>query len=264
MMNTESRPEGQRLYQQVGEELRRALERGDYKIGERLPPERDIAERFNVSRSVVREAFILLELQNLIDIRHGSGVYVTGVPAPSDKSGDEESIVRNDVGPFELLQARQLLESNIAAFAATQITKTDLVAMRAALEQEREKLSRGDTDYTADEEFHKLIARATQNGLMLEMVELLWKRRLNSPMWNRLHVHIIDQGYRKKWQQDHLAILNALQLRDSARARQTMWQHLENVKQTLLKLSDVDDPEFDGYLFSTNPLVPEHPLHSLD
>ncbi len=253
-MSQEPHPDNQRLYQQVGDQLRQALMRGEYKIGERFPPERDIAERFNVSRSVVREALILLELQNLIDIRRGSGVYVIGYPSP-DKADDVEASIRNDVGPFELLQARQLLESNIAAFAATQITKSDLVALRAALEQERESLAQGDTDYNSDELFHRLIAQATQNSLMVEMVELLWKRRFNSPMWRRLHTHITDQSYRKKWQTDHLNILNALQLRDAARARKAMWRHLENVKQTLLKLSDTDDPEFDGYLFSSDPLI---------
>lgn len=69
-----------RLYQEVGNTLRAAIARGDYSIGGRLPPERDIAEYFDVSRSVVREALIMLELEHLIDVRKGSGVYVVALP----------------------------------------------------------------------------------------------------------------------------------------------------------------------------------------
>jgi GntR family uxuAB operon transcriptional repressor len=74
-------------------------------------------------------------------------------------------------------------------------------------------------------------------------------------MWARLHARIFDGGYRKKWLEDHGRILAALQTRDPAGARQAMWQHLENVRRTLLDLSDVDDPHFDGYLFDSGPVV---------
>ena len=111
-----------RLYQEVGGQLREAIVSGQYSLGDRLPPERDIAENFSVSRSVVREALIMLELEKLVEVRKGSGVYVVNVPA---MPANGESAVTADCGygPFELLQARQLLESEVAAFAAMQATK---------------------------------------------------------------------------------------------------------------------------------------------
>ncbi|QIQ20419.1 FCD domain-containing protein [Zophobihabitans entericus] len=243
-----------RLYQDIGNELKSLLKNGTYKIGERLPPERDIAETFGVSRTVVREALIMLELENLITVKKGSGVYVIGLPDET-LSEHDKLIEETDVGPFELLQARQLIESNIASFAATQIVKSEIMELRAILEQERLILDGGSVDdYSADEMFHIAIAKATKNSVLESMLNDLWQKRYSSKMWDKLHSRIQDHSYRKKWLVDHEKILQALQMRDAKAARQAMWQHLENVKQTLMTVSDSEDPNFDGYLFESIPV----------
>ncbi len=246
--------EPKRLYQEIGIKLRNELNSGRYQIGDRLPPERNIAEQLGVSRTVVREAMIMLELENLIDVRKGSGVYVINLPGlqhdlPSLK------VIHDDVGPFELLQARQLLESDIAAFAATQVTKSGIAQMRQALELERQSLLADEDNEDGDELFHRLIVEATENGVLIDIIHQLWLRRKNSPMWQKLHSRIAGTSYRRSWLDDHLKILAALQRKDPKAARQAMWQHLENVKETLLELSDIEDPEFDGYLFSSIPVA---------
>ncbi len=246
--------EPKRLYQEIGMRLRKELSSGRYQIGDRLPPERDIAEQFEVSRAVVREALIMLELENLIEVRKGSGVYVMNLP------DQQSSITSNqtrddDVGPFELLQARQFLESDIAAFAATQVTKNDIAQMRQALDMEKDILNARGEDDDGDRQFHMLIAQATGNSILAEIIEQLWLRRVNSPMWQKLHSRITDNSYRQEWLADHHKILAALQRKDPKMARQAMWQHLENVKEKLLELSDVEDPAFDGYLFESIPVA---------
>jgi len=245
--------EPKRLYQEIGMRLRNELSSGQYKIGDRLPPERDIAEQFEVSRAVVREALIMLEIENLIEVRKGSGVYVMNLPeqqlAATGQTRDD------DVGPFELLQARQFLESDIAAFAATQVTKNDIAQMRQALEMEKDILDSSGEDDDGDRLFHMLIAQATGNSILAEIIEQLWLRRVNSPMWRKLHSRITDTSYRQEWLADHHKILAALQRKDPKMARQAMWQHLENVKVKLLELSDVEDPAFDGYLFESIPVA---------
>ncbi|MCO6544769.1 MAG: GntR family transcriptional regulator [Gilliamella sp.] len=243
-----------RLYQEIGNKLKSLLKGGTYKIGDRLPPERDIAEAFDVSRTVVREALIMLELENLVTVKKGSGVYVIGLPneilSETDKKIEEE-----DFGPFELLQARQLIESNIAAFAASQIVKSDIIELRAILEQERQILEQDILDdYSADEMFHIAIARATKNSILESLLNDLWQKRTASKMWGQLHSRITDHSYRKKWLYDHEKILQALQVKDAMAARHAMWQHLENVKQTLMAVSDSEDPNFDGYLFDSIPV----------
>ncbi|WP_101776252.1 FCD domain-containing protein [Pasteurella oralis] len=237
-----------RSYKKIGELLKDELRKGIYTIGERLPPERDIAERFEVSRTVVREALIMLELENLISVKKGSGVYVINLPSSND------SFDYLDVGPFELLQARQLLESSIVEFAAIQANRNDIVRLKEILKREYITLEKGgDDDYSEDEEFHTAIAEITQNEVLIQMQKELWKYRSN-PMWKGLHSHIKVHHYRRLWLKDHEAILNSIQRKDPALAKKTMWQHLENVKQKLFELSDLDDPNFDGYLFNRNPV----------
>lgn len=242
--------EPKRLYQEIGLQLRQRIASGEFGVGDRLPPERFIAEEMNVSRSVVREAIIMLELQELVEVRQGSGVYVVNLISNDALHGPVSPPRQtSDIGPFELLQARQVIESQIAAFAAQNVTKNDISRLREALDMERQQLETGHGDYDGDELFHLTIARASQNSVLSEIVNELWMKRDRSPMWKQLHSRITNTSYRTAWLADHEKILHALQRRDPEASRQAMWQHLENVKQTLFELSDVDDPQFDGFLF---------------
>ncbi|CAH0529993.1 FCD domain-containing protein [Vibrio hippocampi] len=256
--------EPKRSYQTIGLILRQELSDGMYPIGSRLPPERDIAERLNVGRTVVREAIIMLELENLVDVKKGSGVYVINLPQDDLSQGNlpqskhsqsgSGSARQEDVGPFEMLQARQLLESTIAEFAAVQATPSDIARMREALEIEKNEInSDDDLEPTGDKLFHFYIAEATQNSILVDMFKQLWERRESSPMWQKLHCHIENKDYCKEWLDDHAQILLAMQRKDPSAAKHAMWQHLENVKIKLLELSDFEDPQFDGYLFESIP-----------
>ncbi|EHO47058.1 MULTISPECIES: FCD domain-containing protein [Haemophilus] len=242
-----------RSYKKIGNELKEQLANHQYQVGDKLPAERDLAEYFNVSRTVIREALIMLEIENLIEVRKGSGVYVTALPQRA--ASNDDFLDKVDVGPFELLQARQLLESSMAEFAALQATRADITKLKDILATERASLEQGDEDYVADEDFHRTIAEITQNEVIVQMQKALWDLRVNSQMWKGLHLHIPNQSYRHLWLQDHENIITALQRKDPAMAKKAMWQHLENVKQKLFELSDVDDPNFDGYLFNMSPIV---------
>ena len=124
----------QRPYQEVGAMIRDLIIKTPYNPGERLPPEREIAEMLDVTRTVVREALIMLEIKGLVEVRRGAGIYVLD-NSGSHNTDSPDANVCNDAGPFELLQARQLLESNIAEFAALQATREDIVKMRQALQR---------------------------------------------------------------------------------------------------------------------------------
>lgn len=226
-----------------------------YLPGSRLPPEREIAEILNVTRTVVREALIMLEIKGLVDVRRGAGIYVLD-RVDAQASEGMNSQVFNDAGPFEMLQARQLLESNIAEFAALQATREDIIKMRQALQLEERELASSDPGGTesGDMQFHLAIAEATHNSMLVELFRQSWQWRENNPMWSQLHRHLRDTHYRKEWLVDHKQILAALIKKDSRAAKLAMWHHLENVKQRLLEFSNVDDIDFDGYLFDSWPL----------
>ncbi|SFN81951.1 transcriptional regulator, GntR family [Cohaesibacter marisflavi] len=242
---------GKRRYQEVAEALKKEMIDQSLSVGTRLRTERQIAEDFDVSRSVVREAIIMLEIEGLVSVRKGSGIYIERLPNQSEKN----AIARSDIGPFELLQARQLLESNIAAFAATMVTKNDIQRMQEALDMEIQAIDSGKADYDGDEWFHRLIAESTQNGVLIDMVNDMWRLRKGNQIWDGLHARIFDESYRQQWLDDHQQILTALNRKDPGKARDAMWNHLENVRNTLLVLSDVEDPKFDGDLFKTPKVV---------
>lgn len=243
--------EPKRLYQKIGRDIRQQIVDGEYPVGSRLPAERDIAETLTVSRTIVREALIMLELEGLIEVRKGSGIHVI---SNENATAANDQNVENDVGPFELLQARQLIESNIAAFAATQVNKSNLQSMRAALEVEQEELRLGNSS-RGDQMFHIAVAEATQNSVLVSLTQQLWDIREKSPMWKRLHDWIEKIDYLEDWIEDHQDIIDAMTSKNPEAARQAMWQHLENVKNTLLRLSDRTEDSFDRYLFDSSPSV---------
>ena len=245
-------PPEKKQYQEIGEDLRQQIIQGQYPVGSRLPPERNIAEKYGVSRTIVREALLMLELQGVVDIRQGSGVYVMRIP--SDVDEEEERLLNSDIGPFEMLQARQLLESNIAAFAAKMATKADIDNLRRILEQEQRAIAVNDTGQDNNKLFHLVLAGASQNQMLLSPVEGIWLQMNSSPLWQQLRGHIETRSYRLKWMGDHQTILAALRRRDVMGAWQAMFQHLENLKHSLMELSDADAPDFDGYLFESVPI----------
>ncbi|WP_321407952.1 transcriptional regulator ExuR [Tolumonas auensis] len=247
--------ESKRLYQKVAAELKRRIADHEYAIGDRLPAERLIAEEMSVSRTVVREAIIMLEVEGLVDVRKGSGIHVVGTEVRYQQtlpeSDDDNEFLT--AGPFELLQARQLLESNIAEFAATQVTKQDILALLAIQETAQKEDRARDSQW--DKEFHIQVAKATQNSVLVTLVEKLWQHREKNPYWRKLHEHIDDRAM-ESWCEDHEQILKALMRKDPKAAKLAMWQHLENTKQMLFQATTIDDDLVDDrYLFSENPVV---------
>ena len=120
--------EPRRLYRQIADQIRELIRAGEFVAGARLPPERDLAKQLGVSRPSVREALIALEVEGLVEVRIGSGIYVLG---PGVKPEEDEpgagGAVRTEVhalaGPFELMRARYTIESECAALAAKSASK---------------------------------------------------------------------------------------------------------------------------------------------
>lgn len=235
----------QRKYQEVAKELEAMIRNKSLVVGNKLMPERKLAGELNVTRAVLREALIKLELEGVVEVRQGSGIYILDRAAGPALQHDRD----DDIGPFELLQARQILESEIARFAAKMASKKDIQGLREAIEMDRQTLDAGGLDYPGDELFHSRLAEATQNSALVDTVEALWQKRKASPMWFTLHKRVKDSDHRLQWIQDHEGIVAALVRRSPTEAHAAMSRHMENVSNRLLCLSDVDDPFFDGYMF---------------
>ena len=243
-------PDSRRLYQQLASELKNRLEQGIYPIGDKLPAERLIAEEMNVSRTVVREAIIMLEVEGYVEVRKGSGIHVISQQQKQRETADSQLEFAN-FGPFELLQARQLIESHVAEFAATQVTPQDIAQLMCIQEEARKEDRSRDSEW--DMKFHVQLARATQNSALAAIVEKMWLHRLTNPYWLKLHEHIDEQAI-DSWCDDHDKILKALIHKDPAACKLAMWQHLENTRQMLFNATS-DEFDIDRYMFAENPVI---------
>ena len=213
-----------RLYRVVAERIQELIQSEKIAPGERLPSERDLATKLSVSRASLREALLALELGGIIEVRGGSGVYVSEQP--------EVVVTLPEVGPgpFEVLSARRLIESEIAAIAARVATDGAIDAiLRAVLEMEQDHANYA-TNEQADRNFHLAIARATGNSALVGTIEYLWNQR--GSLWHRLKEHFQTEELRQQTLIDHRHILEAIAAHDPAAARKAMRAHLERVTRT--------------------------------
>lgn len=222
-----------RLYEQLAQKLSKAITDGIYRPGDRLPAERELAATFQVSRPTIREAVIALELDGLVDVRIGSGVYVLdkrSTPTP----------VATDIGAFELTEARLLFEGEVAALAATHITDAQVRELEGLLdEMAAENAKGGHGGEEVDLRFHTLIAEATLNSAMTGVVEYLWTIRNRSPQCQRTFEKTRAKGFQPVVD-EHRRIVEALKARNPDAARQAMRDHLSRVLNYLLDATEVE------------------------
>jgi GntR family transcriptional regulator, uxu operon transcriptional repressor len=213
--------EPRRLYRQIADQITQLIASGEFAPGARLPAERELATSLGVSRASVREAIISLEMGGLVEVRVGTGIFVTAPPVPN--------VAGRDAGPapFELLQARKLIEGEIAAAAASTATASDVEFLRQCVERMQANVEDFAAREATDRDFHLGIAKATGNGSLELVVEGLWNQR--AELWGRLQQHFHTPELARKTVRDHAAILGAIEARDAQRARAAMHRHLSRV-----------------------------------
>ncbi|KQZ48558.1 GntR family transcriptional regulator [Rhizobium sp. Root149] len=213
--------EPRRLYRQVAEQIRALIEAGELKPGTRLPPERELAERFAVSRPTVREALIVLEVEGHIQIRMGSGVYIS---QKSQGSGELRQLEDTE-GPLEILQARCLIESAIAEEAARRVTRAGLQRIDATLERMARSLDDPEVALGCDRDFHTAIADMIGNSALKHFTGLIYDSRM-SPYFTKLASYFEGPHTWKLALEEHHIIRDALATGDPAAAREAMRSHL--------------------------------------
>ena len=220
----EAQPQETRLYRVVANRIRELIRDENMRAGQRLPAERELSAKLSVSRASLREALIALELGGFVEVRGGSGVYV------SEQAAAQDEVAEVGPGPFEVLAARRMIESEIAALAAKMATDAQIDAiMTAVVEMERQHEDRASNEQ-ADRNFHLAIARATGNSAMVGVIDYLWNQR--GSLWHKLKEHFRTEELRLTTLTDHRKILEAIAAHDAAGARQAMRAHLERVTRT--------------------------------
>ena len=213
--------ESKRLYRQIADQVRGLIAAGEFPLGARLPPERDLATQLGVSRPSVREALIALEVEGLVEVRMGSGIYVTSLDtSPRDDVGAA-------LGPFDIIRARALIEAELAALAAREHTPALLKKLRAALKSMEADIALRVMPIRGDREFHLALAEASGNAALLRVVTELFDER-NNPLFEQLGRHFENA---RSWRQavaEHRAVVRAVAAGDVAGARVAMRSHLGN------------------------------------
>src|SRR5262245_20487197 len=210
-----------RIYEEIVRQVKQLIAEGRFKSGDRLPRERELAQKFVVSRTSVREARRALESLGLIEIRPGEGTFVREVsidalvgPLALVMTSQREAI-------GELFEARRVLEPAIAALAASRATPEELQEMRRILDDQAREIASGKTGLAQDAAFHAAIGTAAHNRAITRIVhalmDLLTQSREES---------LTIPGRPTRSHQDHLQILRAIERRDAAAAHQAMLDHV--------------------------------------
>jgi len=220
-----------KLSDQVSQLLLQEITSGALPKDRALPNEWELAERFGVSRIAIREAVKVLASRGLVSVRQGLGTFVNDVQ--DWKILDPELLLatRKNQTMAELIQARQIIEPGFAAIAAVTATPEELEAIRAAIADE------GEADnihrvVLADRDFHRSIAEATHNAVLVLVMNSL-NLLMNE---SRRSIASQDIAYSKRSISDHRRIYEAIAARDAEAAREAMHQHLEHVAEQVAAL----------------------------
>lgn len=217
--------EPRRLYRQIADQLRALIDAGEFAPGSRLPAERELAQQLGVSRPSVREALIALEVEGVVEVRMGSGVYVQ--PPRAVRAGSGAGALAADAeGPLETIRARQIVEGELAALAAQVATPALVAALEEALAQMEQSVAAGVLPLHADQLFHLRLAEAAENAPLLRVVRQLLDERDN-PLFQRLGRHFENVDNWRAAAAEHRRVLRAVAAGDAEGARAAMREHLQ-------------------------------------
>ena len=214
-----------RLHEDIIHQLHSLIRQGVVKHGDRLPPERDLAEQFKVSRSSVREAIRSLELQGLVVSKRGSGTFINTDNLESVLDLVAASMDTGQDGLRDIFEMRHLLEPPIAALAASRATPEDVQRMGEILDEQQRQVQQGGTGVEADTAFHFALAAATHNSALLKVVsaveDILQMSRDRS---------LQEPGRPQRSLKSHREVLQRVQTGDSEGAQEAMEHHLTRVE----------------------------------
>jgi GntR family transcriptional repressor for pyruvate dehydrogenase complex len=215
-----------RLYEQVAEQISSWIAENGLRAGDRLPPERELATRLGVSRATLSQALVALEVVGVVAVRHGDGTVLT------DKAGTSrisDAIRAHADRMPEVIEARDAMETKLAALAAVRRTDADIAAMAVALDEMERDIEAGGRGVHADEHFHGAVTAAAYSPLLAQMMEtireLIVETRLES---------LSQPGRPRDSLAGHRKIAEAIIAGDPAAASAAMHEHVVMVSDVAL------------------------------
>jgi DNA-binding FadR family transcriptional regulator len=241
--------QNRRLYQQIADQLRGMINRGEYPPGSYLPPERELSQQFGVSRTSLREALIALEVLGMVRVRVGDGVSVVGPEQAANDAAIPGRVLdlarhRNpwvmdpelgmiadfdaEIPPFSLLRARRLVEPETAALAAENATESEIAGIEEALQRNVADNRNGSKTHPGDRLLHIRIADASGNPAYALLIRHLLGHQYGA-MFQRVQELYTSEDMPHRSEQEHADIVAAIRARDGDAARTAMARHLDSV-----------------------------------
>lgn len=229
-----------KIYEEIVEQIRELVARGELKPGDRLPSERDLVERLKVSRASIREALSALELMGLLEVRSGEGTFVRKLRSESVVAPLAWMLTMEKGTVLELLEIRKILEVQAVGMAAERAEAEDIRELSAALDRLQDDLNSPTSDGSSDHRFHYAITRATKNKIMIRLMDTISDLMKYSLKTSR------SKLYEGKYTpallfQEHKKIYEAIVEKDVEKARDYMLAHLTGVEEEILKGFDEEN-----------------------
>ena len=217
-----------RVYEEIVVKVKEMIEQGRLKSGDQLPGERELSEVFHVSRSSVREALRSLESKGYLESRQGDGTYIASNPVESLVSPLASVIFSEKDSQMELFEMRRLIEPQLAYLAAERATEEEIAQMEESLLLQEQAIAKGETGTETDKAFHYLMAKATNNKVLLRLADYM--RDLLADSRDK---YLQVEGRPEKSIARHRQVLDAIKARDRELAAQVMLDHVLDIENCL-------------------------------
>lgn len=224
----------QKIYEKIVDQIGQLVAEGQLKPGDRLPSERELVERFQVSRASIREAISALEMMGLIEVRSGEGTYIRVINIDSVVAPLAWMLFIEKDTDLELYEARKILEVQAAGLAAERADEDEIHEMFEALEIMRLDLVNNRLGEEADHHFHYAIARATHNKILFRLMNTISDTMHKTLKSSRIKLYE-DMSTPEKLYEEHKLIYEAIKNHAVESARQLMLDHLVGVENYLAK-----------------------------
>jgi GntR family transcriptional repressor for pyruvate dehydrogenase complex len=220
-----------RLYERVMEQIMNLLKNKELKPGDQLPPERELAEKFSISRGSLREAFRVLESRGLIESKPGGGRFIRELKKDTIINAENIILGLEKSSILELLEAREMFEVKIAEVAAQRAIPEDIELIKKSLSNAKKEEKLDDKEMKRDTEFHIAVARASHNFVFINILKLHLDllRETRGKTWQ-------IPGRKKEQQQEHQNIFKAIKEHNSKKASEAMLKHLIGVRKAIMKI----------------------------
>jgi GntR family transcriptional repressor for pyruvate dehydrogenase complex len=225
-----------RIYEHIVEQIHALIREGRWAPGDQIPPERELAERFRVSRTSVREALRALEMQGIIESRQGGGTFVRSADTEALVPPLAAAILRGQREMTEVLEVRELIEPGITRLAAVRATPEVVLELEQTLERQREAIANDRPFVDEDTAFHYALARAADNHILLRLHNVILDV-LRESRQTYLHVHDRPQMSLR----GHEAILAAVRANDGEAAHRASLAHITEVRDGILRAMNEAD-----------------------